>query len=188
MKHLLLIALLFANQAYSQDFSEQNLETAITEVTVYLQGGLVSRTGESEIPQGKSILSIKSLSPHIDEKSIQVKAKGEFTILSVNHRLNYLSKLKKDLRIDSLSQEIASLEFGISTNESRLQILLEKQSLLNENKYLGSEAASASLTQIKQAIEFYDKELTSIKTEEIKVKLKIKDLNEQKERIEREIS
>jgi uncharacterized protein (TIGR02231 family) len=188
MKPLLLIALFIASQAHSQHFSEQEIKTSIKEVTIYLQGGLVTRTGKSEIPQGKSVLSIKALSPHIDEKSIQVKANGEFTILSVNHKLNYLNNLQKGLRIDSLGQQIASLEFEIATKESRLHILSEKQSVLNENKYLGSEAASASLTQIKQAIEFYDKELTSIKAEEIRVKLKMKELDEKKERIEREIS
>ncbi len=188
MKYFTLLLLILANETFSQSFKERELKTKIDEVTIYVQGGLVTRTGKLEIPQGKSILHIKSLSPHIDDKSIQVKATGDFTILSVNHKLNYLNTLKKDEKIDSLEKEIESLEFQISTTESRLQILSEKQSLLDENKNLGGETSGASLTQIKQAIDFYDRELTSIKTEEIKTRLKIKELNKEKNKIEEEIS
>ncbi|MDH5608891.1 MAG: DUF4140 domain-containing protein, partial [Cyclobacteriaceae bacterium] len=150
MKYLTLLLLLLANQAFSQTFTERELKTKIDEVTIYVQGGLVTRTGKIEIPQGKSTLRIKSLSPHIDDKSVQVKATGEFTILSVNHKLNYLNTLKRDEKIDSLKKDIESLEFEISTAEFRLQILSEKQSLLDENKNLGGETSGASLTQIKQ--------------------------------------
>lgn len=188
MKHLTLIALFLAHQTFSQSFTELEVKTKINEVTIYVQGGLVTRTGKREIPHGKSILRIKSLSPHIDDKSIQVKATGDFTILSVNHKLNYLNALRKDKKIDSLKKEIESLEFDISTAEFRLQILSEKQSLLDENKNLGGETSGASLTQIKQAIEFYDRELTSIKTEEINTRLKIKELTKKKIKIEKEVS
>ena len=188
MNHLTLFALFLAHQTFTQSFSEREIKTKIDEVTIYVQGGLVTRTGSLEIPQGKSILRIKSLSPSIDEKSVQVKATGDFTILSVNHKLNYLNTLKKDKKIDSLKKEIESLEFEISTAESRLQILSEKQSLLDENKNLGGETSGASLTQIKQAIDFYDRELTSIKAEEIKTGVKIKELNKEKNKIEQEIT
>ena len=188
MKYLVLLTVLLAHQTFSQSFTERELKTKIEEVTIYVQGGLITRTGKLEIPQGKSNLRIKSLSPHINDKSIQVKAAGDFTILSVNHKLNFLNSLKKDEKIDSLKNEIESLEFKISTEESRLQILSEKQSLLNENKKLGGETSGASLTQIKQAIEFYDQELTSIKTEEISTRLKIRELNSEKSKIEQEIS
>jgi hypothetical protein len=188
MKYLTLLLVLLTNQTFSQTLTEPELKTKIDEVTIYVQGGQVSRTGKVEIPQGKSILRIKSLSPYIDDKSVQVKATGEFTILSVNHKLNYLNTLKKDEKIDSLMKEIESLDLEISTAESRLQILSEKQSLLDENKNLGGETSGASLTQIKQAIDFYDRELTTIKTEEIKTRLKIKELNKDKKKIEQEIS
>lgn len=188
MKYFALFTLILSQQAFSQIFVEQELKTSINEVTIYVQGGLISRTGTLEIPQGKSILKIKSLSPYIDEKSVQVKATGAFRILSVNHKLNYLRGLEKDAKIDSLSKQIKYLDFDISTAESRLQILSEKQSLLDRNKNLGGETSGASLAEIKQAIDFYDRELTSIKSEEISTKLEMRELKDKKIRIEKEIS
>lgn len=188
MKFLTLLTILIAHQAFTQSFTERELKTSITEVTVYVEGGLITRTGTLNIPPGKSQLKIKALSPYIDEKSIQVKATGDFTILSVNHQLNYLNTLKKDAKIDSLREEIESLEYQLSTASSRLQVLAEKQSLLDENKNLGGETVGASLTQIKQAINFYDQELTAIKAEEINVNRQMRELHQQKDQIEKEIA
>ena len=140
IKHIFLYYFLFlVNSTYSQSFTERKLKSTIDEVTVFTKGGLISRTGTIDIPIGKSTLKLASLSPHIDDKSIQVKATGNFTVLSVNHKLNYINSLKNDEQIENIKNQIAALDFKIKTSESRLQILLEKQSLLDENKNLGSE-------------------------------------------------
>lgn len=188
MKLFTLIALLATFQAFSQSFQESELKTSIKAVTVFLQGAQITRTGKSEVKEGRSILIIKSLSPHIDQKSIQVKATGDFTILSVNHKFDYLNEQIKDKRIDSLKNLIESLELEISSNEYRLVILKEKLSLLDANKNLGGENSGASLTQLKQAIEFFDKELSTIKKEELETSVKIRKLNERRSKIEKQVS
>lgn len=188
MKFKILLFILISSQSFAQTFKEAELKTSIKNVTVFLQGAQIARAGKSDIQPGKSTLTVKSLSPHIDDKTIQVKANGEFTILSVNHKFNYLDELQKDEKIDSMKNEIESLDLEISKSEYRLGILAEKQSLLHANKDLGGENSGASLTQLKQAIEFYDRELSSIKSEELEIKDLIKELREEKSRIEKQIS
>lgn len=188
MKLQIIIFILIANQAISQTFKSRELKTSIKGVTVFLQGANVGRIGKIDVLAGKSVLIVKSLSPHIDAKSIQVKAKGAFTILSVNHKFNYLNELKKDKKLDSLKQEIESLSLKIFKKKSRLEVLREKQSLLNENKKLGTSNSAISLTQLKQAIEFYDKEISLIKSEEINSKILITEFEQKRERIEKQIA
>lgn len=185
---LTFLSFCFAFTGWSQNQFEKELKTQIDEVTVYISGGLITRSGKLEIPDGQSVVKIKSLSPHMDAKSIQVKATGDFTILAVNHSINYLNSLKKEQAIDSLKQEFERIEFKIATAEARLQILSEKQSLLDKNKKLGGESSGASLTQLKQAIDFYDRELTAIKTEDLNTRLDIKALQLQKDKLLQEIS
>lgn len=72
------------------------------------------------------MLQVKGLSPFLDEKSLQVKATGAFTILGVNHRLNYLQKLKRDAKIDSLSKIMEAIEQLIARENARLEVLREK--------------------------------------------------------------
>lgn len=188
MKRIALILLLFANQAFSQIFKETTLQTSIDEVTVFLQGAQITRTGTISIAPGKSTVIIKALSPHLDDKSIQVKAEGAFTILSVNHKFNYLNEIQKSSKIDSLESLVKTIESNISNHGSRLEILLEKQSLLNANKNLGGENSVVTLIQLKQAIEFYDQELSAIKSEELNIKMEIEDLQGQKSKLTKQVN
>ncbi|NMM49124.1 mucoidy inhibitor MuiA family protein [Marinigracilibium pacificum] len=181
---LLLITIL---PAQAQELKELKLKSSIDNVTIYLQNAQISRSGKISIPKGKSIISINRLSPYIDEKSIQVKGDGDFTILSVNHKLNFLEDLIKNNRLDSLREASEKIESTIIKRKSRIEILHEKQSILNENKKLGGQNVNTSLTEIKNAIEFYDKELTQIKSEEIKINSEIKELESSQNSIAREI-
>ncbi len=118
MKYFTLLVLILAHQAFSQTFIERELKTSIDEVTIYLQGGLISRTGEFEVPPGKSVLKLKSLSPHIDEKSIQVKASGDFTILSVNHiKLTLFDQIPVSV-INDITVAATDLSNGKRTEET----------------------------------------------------------------------
>ncbi len=188
MKQILLTLLILAQQAIGQDIPQTELNTSIDEVTVFLQGAHITRTGTARLIPGHSVLTVKSLSPYLDSKSIQVRATGDFTILSVNHAYNYLSQRQKNYQLDSLQQLIKSIELEISRHKTRLAVLGEKQSLLHENKHLGSDASGVVLAQLEQAIVFYDQELSAIKSEELTTKLAVEKLEKKQEKIEQQIA
>ena len=182
-----ILPLFLINQAFSQTFKEKELKTEINEVTVFLNGAQIFESGNTSIPTGMTILKIKNLSPYLDEKSIQVKADGDFTILSVNHKFNYLNELKKDEKIDSLKKLVDDIESTVSRDNARLFILQEKQSLLNENKNLGGQTSGATIAQLRQAIEFYETEISKIKEEEIKTNKKIELKKKEQSKIEQQL-
>jgi hypothetical protein len=188
MRQTFTLTLLFVlNVAFGQNFKEKELKTEIKEVTVFLNGAQIFETGTTTIPSGKTTLRIKNLSPFLDDKSIQVKAEGDFTILSVNHKLNYLNELKKDSKIDSLRKLIETVELSISRENARLEVLKEKLSLLNENKNLGGQNSGASMIQLKQAIDFYESEISKIKEEEIKIKKSIDKKKQEQSKLENQL-
>jgi Domain of unknown function (DUF4139)/N-terminal domain of unknown function (DUF4140) len=182
-----ILGLFIISDLFSQTFKEKELKTEINEVTVFLNGAQIFETGNTSIPTGKTILKIKNLSPYLDEKSIQVKADGDFTILSVNHKFNYLNELKKDEKIDSLKKLVDDIESTVSRDNARLSVLKEKQSLLNENKNLGGQTSGATIVQLKQAIEFYETEISKIKEEEIKTNKKIELKKTEQGKIEQQL-
>jgi len=174
MKKLAALLLTFSVVALqAQTFKEKELKTNIKEVTVFLNGAQVFEAGSTAIPVGTTLLRIKGLSPFIDEKSVQVKAEGDFTILAVNHKLSYLNELKKDGKMDSLKKRIDVIKLSVSRDAARLEMLVEKLSLLNANKTLGGANAGVSIIQLRQAIELYESEILKIKEEEIKLKQSI---------------
>jgi len=182
-----ILALLTISQVFPQTFKEKELKTEINEVTVFLNGAQVFESGNTSIPNGNTILKIKNLSPYLDEKSIQVKADGDFTILSVNHKFNYLNELKKDEKTDSLKKLVDILDLTISRENAKLSVLREKQSLLNENKKLGGQTSGATIVKLKQAIDFYETELSKIKEEEIKTNKNVELKKKEQAKLEQQL-
>ena len=166
---IVFLALHCSFPAAGQVPKETALKTEIKEVTVFFKGAQVFESGSVAIPVGKTLLQVKGLSPYLDEKSLQVKATGAFTILGVNHRLNYLQKLKRDVKIDSLSKKMEAIEELIAREKARLEVLKEKMSLLNENKKISGQTTVLTMAQLKQAIDFYEAEIGGIKEEELKI-------------------
>lgn len=183
----ILFLTIFFNIGFAQNFKEKELKTEIKEVTIFLNGAQIFETGAIIIPSGKTIIQIKNLSSFLDEKTIQVKGEGDFTILSVNHKLNYLNELKRDSKIDSLKKIIEIVGFSILRENAHLEVLKEKLSLLNENKNLGGQNSGATIVQLKQAIDFYENEISKIKEDEIKTKKLIEDKNQEQKKLENQL-
>jgi len=84
---LLLFCISLFHSTQAQNFKDEKLDTKISEVTVFLQGAYIQRTGDKYLPKGRSILKVEALTPHMDPKSIQLKADGEFTWILYNRKL-----------------------------------------------------------------------------------------------------
>ena len=133
MKRVIVYSLVILSTFYlrSQNIREKVLETDITQVTVFIKGAQIYREGSTSIPKGESVIKVTELSPYVNPNSISAKPLGDFVILSVKHKLNYLNELKKSDRIDSLSQIIERLYLSIAKIENDQEVLDEKLSLLN---------------------------------------------------------
>lgn len=180
MKKFTLSLLLFglAFIALAQEAKESSFKSEIKSVTVFLSGAQIFESANGNFPAGESIIVIKGMSPYLDEKSIQIKGKGNFVIQSVNRRLDYLSEKNSLEKVENLEKEIEAIERNQSRELSRLEILGEKNSLLNANKNLGGSQTSTSTATLKQALDFYDAELTTIKKEELQIKANIQEENQ----------
>ncbi len=183
---ILLLSHLILLSSNAQNFRETELKTTITAATVFLEGAQITRLGQVNLQDGHSEVVLESLSPYIAEKSIQVKAEGEFTILSVNHELNHLNELDKNDEVQNLENEIKALEKNLSINEVRLEVLHEKESLLAVNKKLDKDQGG-SLSQLREAIDFYDEQLSEIKTEALEVEENNMTILEKKAKLEQQI-
>src|ERR1700709_989492 len=80
----------------------QKAASKVQKVVVFLSGAQVTRTATVNVSAGTSTITFENLSPGIDVPSIQVRADGEFTILSVKHELNFLNEQVKQKHIEEL--------------------------------------------------------------------------------------
>lgn len=187
MKHFIkTLFLLSVHLVIAQESKELELNTTIKNVTVFIQGAEITRSGSSRIPKGESVIKATKLSPYINPKSISATAKGDFIILSVNHKLNYLKEVKSDDYVDSLNRVVEFIDLEIAKVRNRQEVLNEKLNLLNSNKDF-SGTNGVSLTDLKNAVEFFEEQISKIKSNALNNELQIKKLKKHKSQIQNAI-
>ena len=172
MKKLLLsfLTLLLSLQTFSQDLKETSLTSQIKDVTLFISNAQVFENASGQIPAGESVILLKGLSPYLDEKSIQVKGQGNFTIQAVNKRLDFLSEKEVGEKVKALEAQIELIRKSQTLSQNRLQVLATKTSLLSANKDLGGTQNGPTMAELRAALDFFDAELTKITNEELRIK------------------
>ncbi|MBB6326539.1 hypothetical protein FHS59_002167 [Algoriphagus iocasae] len=186
MKQLFLLNtlfILFFFNALAQEIKETKFTSKIEEVTVFLSGAQIFETSSGQIPSGESFVVIKGLSPYLDEKSIQVKGQGDFIIQAVNKRIDFLSEQKVNDEVKSLEDQIKAIEKKEEASLVRLDVLAQQEKLLNANQSIGGSQSGLNMTQLKQAMEFYESELTKIKSEVNQLTTNLKESNFEKNKL-----
>ena len=182
-KTLLLVACFLVATTYAQDIKEIDVKSTIKEVTVFIKGAQISRTKTVDIPKGKSVLKFVNLSPFINAKSVQVKAPGDFNILSINHQKNYVDEVAKSAEIEDLEAQIEVKEEAINLEKTYVTIIREELAFLQENRKLGGKNETLTAENLRQATQFYNQQLTKLKLDEIQHNKNIKKLEDEKRRL-----
>ncbi len=150
---ILLICVLF-NNLYAQESTQKEIKSEVNEVVVFIEGAQVTRKKSVDLVPGTTILKFTCLSPFIDSKSIQVKAKGEVMVLAVNHQQNFLDKPEKSLLLVDLEKQLREIEDKIALENTYLSILSEEMAFLNANRVIGGKNQELSVTNLKDRRHF----------------------------------
>ena len=135
--YIYILICLLTSTIYSQATVAKEIKTKVSEVTVFIENAQVTRKIAQSIVKGKSDLKFINLSPFIDAKSIQVKANGAITVLSVNHQQNFIDKLEKQEEVTQLETKFDQVGRKINLEQTYLSIIKEELDFLKENRNIG---------------------------------------------------
>ncbi|MGZ5243518.1 MAG: mucoidy inhibitor MuiA family protein [Bacteroidia bacterium] len=155
---LVLLILISHQSAYSQ-----RITSTINDVTVYLQGALVSRNVQASLSPGNSELVIEGLSNFIDDKSVVLEGNGDATILSVNYRINYVKLQENNAAGQLLQNEIDSVKLKISFLQNERTTLNQELELLNTNHRIPTTDGAAFVDDLEDAADFYRMRATQVR-------------------------
>lgn len=184
--NVLMLAMIISFSGFAQQ--EKPVDSKITDVTVFLNKAQVTRDVKTRIEAGKTTLILTGLTSQLDQQSIQVAGKGNFIILGIANRQNYLNELNtpKSLRLlrDSLelSQKLVLLEQG------QKEILNKEEQMLLSNQKIGGTNQNLTVAELKAMADFYRARLSDIVTSRMKQDDKVKKLNERIVKIQRQIN
>jgi Domain of unknown function (DUF4139)/N-terminal domain of unknown function (DUF4140) len=166
------LIILCATQAIAQDFPQQKIESKIEKVTVFLNGAQVQRSAKMNLPNGKSELILRGLTPNLEQQSVIVKGEGNFTIVSVKPQLNFLEEIKKKDTIITLETERERLLEAISLDSMELLILKNEEEILQKNRVqvIGIQDNVNKSEELTNLLDIQRKRLSAIYSRKLELK------------------
>jgi hypothetical protein len=157
--------------------AEKPVSTTISAVKVFLSGAEVTRTGKADLPKGTATLVFAGLSEEVDPSNIQVSGTGAFTILGVQHRLNYLEEKQDRAEVVELKARIKALEADITKEQSLLGVLDKEDARLAKNDVIAGDAG-LSLEQLRSINDYLQARQEALALKRLERQARIASLNE----------
>jgi uncharacterized protein (TIGR02231 family) len=168
--------------------TEKEIKAGINHVTVYPDRAQVSHETTVELPAGKTVLILGGLSPYIDAQSIQVKGNGDFIILSVNQRNNYLENLEDLPEVKTIRSQIEALQLKVEDEKAAITVLNEKEAFLVANRGILVKETTFSVEQLKSVMELYTNNMDQVTNSVLKKNRLIKDYEKQIAALQKQIA
>ncbi len=163
---------------------ETGLTSEIKKVTVFFQGAQIEHYRAAELKPGKQEIVFQKLTDFVDPNSVQVKAKGDLTILSVRTRKNYEDLKMTNSEISELNTKKQKLELRDQALRDEYDILALDKSLLMKNRDLKGNDQGLKVAELKEAYTFMHQKLTEINTRQTAIYNELEELAKEMNRIE----
>jgi len=187
MKNLLIILLsLITLNVFCSSIDTIQVESKITDVTVFFSGAQITRNIDVKLTKGKHLIVIDKLPKNINPQSIQVNGIENCKILSVMHQIKSQNQSKKKCEELDIEKKIESLELQGKELKITMNVFDLEEKLILDNSTLGSKTKGTAISEIKEAADYYRFKLNEIRQGKLRLfteldvkKNKIKELNAQ---------
>lgn len=166
---------------------EISLNSSIKDVTVFFQGAQVFQSQKTLIPKGRQLIVFEKLTDFLDPNSVQVKATGDLTILSVKTRKNFEDLKLSNSEVDELTTRRKKLETRETLLSNEYGILSLDSDLLMRNRDLKGNEKGLSVAELKEAYSFMHTKLAEIISRQTEIETELEALSKEINRIDQEI-
>lgn len=178
MKKIILMLCFVGFSALAQE--KQATSSKLEEVTVYLKGAQITRSFDAVLKKGKNQLVVLKLPARIRETSIQVSTRSKgVKVLAVNSKLNYLEEQQKSDEIKRLEMFLQEEKDQLSKASSLLQVYMEEESMLKQNKTVGGQENGLNVEDLKLLADYLRERLTGIAMKKLELQKDLEEHNRQ---------
>lgn len=184
----MLSLLLALSAAADPAAAQQQVKTSVDAVTLFVDGAQITRTKRIQLPAGNTTLVFTGLSPYMDEKSMQVKAKGPFTVTAVERIFNYTDSLEQSALRQKLEQRIDAVGQQRKKLKASREVLEAENDLLKVNCSVGNRNVSTPLAAIRELNEYYAAQLQALKEQQLALDERERKLADEEQQLRRELA
>jgi hypothetical protein len=166
---------------------EIKLSSMIDKVTIFFQGAQVQHQKKTELSPGRQILVFEKLTDYIDPNSVQLKATGDLTILSVSTRKNYEDLKMSITEIEELNKRKNMLYDKDQLLRDEFSILQNDKNLLQINSDLKGSEVGMKVSELKEAYAFIHLKMLEIVGRQTVLIKELETLQKEINKVEQEI-
>ncbi len=167
---------------------QQKISSKITSVTMFLQGAQVHRAATPILTAGKYNLIFNGISPKMDPQSIQVKADGKLTVLSVTHQLNFFKEQEVRDNIRDLQAQRDMLQDKLGQEAVNQKIYAEEENMLLKNQSIKGDNATLKAAELREAADFQRQRLTEVYAKQQEIARNIKKIKSDIDKVENQLA
>jgi uncharacterized protein (TIGR02231 family) len=167
---------------------EKPVDSKITNVTVFLSKAQVSREVKTRLEAGKTTLVLSGLTASMDTESIQAAGKGNFVILGISHRQNFLNELNVPKALKVLKDSLEYYQKQKTLSQSQRDILNKEEAMLLANQRIGGNNQNITVAELKNMADFYRTRLGDIVNARMKEDEKTSKINARVVKINQQIN
>ncbi|MGV3630294.1 MAG: mucoidy inhibitor MuiA family protein [Bacteroidota bacterium] len=186
-KFTLITGLLVCFAAKGLAQKESILSPKLDKATVFFQGVQLEHSKKQSLKPGKQTLVFEKLTDFLDPNTMQVKATGNLTILSVSLRKNYEDKRISNQELKELNAKLDQFYIRDEMLRDEHLILQTDKNLLTINSQLRGNDKGVVVTELKEAYSFIHARMVEISKRETEIERELEDLNRQINKIAQEI-
>ena len=160
MKRIIASILLGCSVLNASAQKEISTIAPIKKVTVFFTGAQVQHEAKVDLQMGRQDIVFQKLTDYIDPNTVQVKAQGEVTILSVRTRKNFEDLKISNEEIHTLNAKKDLLYKKDQALRDEYVILEMDKNLLLQNRDLKGQDQGLKTTELKEAYLFMHTKLT----------------------------
>ncbi len=166
---------------------EKPVDSKITRVTVFLNRAQVTRELKTRVEAGKINLVLSGLTAQLDPESVQVSGKGNFILLGISHRQNFINEFNQPKSLRVLNDSLEYYKRSLLVEQQQKDVLNKEEQLLLANQKIGGNSQNISVNELKAMAEFYRSRLGEIGMAKIRSDEKIRKTNERIGKLNRQV-
>ena len=166
---------------------EVAISSDLSKVTVFFLGAQVEHQANKSLSKGKQELVFTKLTDFLDANTVQVKATGDLTILSVRTRKNYEDIRISNDKMNELNAQRKVLEKKENDLRSEFDILTLDKDLIMRNRELKGLNEGIKMTELKDAFTFMHQKLTEITVRQSAIRDELEKVTKDLNKLEQEI-
>ena len=172
----------------AQSVKRVSVETKMEQVTVFMKGAQVKRTVKQSITTGKQEIVFTGISTDIEKQSVQVKADGRLTILSVRVQRDYLKEQEVREEIKTTQEKFFQLNDKISLTSKVLEVFKQEESMLIKNQQIAGSTVTLKPEELRQSLDFQRTRLTEVLKQQLTFQKEIEEMNKERNKLSNQLA